>query len=305
MSSTIVLNQSNIVNIENNTFVYKFPNSVHFPNHQIAIQSVSMYYSWLNINSTPLDNNTLTISFYSNDTLTTNTITIPNGLYEITDINNYFQYWSIQNGMYLIDSAGDYTYFFEIMVNPTYYAIQLNTFQIPISLPLGYTQPDNWIGFPTTVYNPSITILSNFNNLIGFPSGFSTPLNSSVSLSYGSMNEEGSYAVLSSDFGLTPNVQPNSNVLFSVSNINNKYAIPSSIIYSLSPSVAIGSQIIEKPPQFSWNKLLAGTYHEIRLQLLGTDYKPLTILDKNMTILLVIRDIKDEISAFSSILGGK
>jgi len=301
MSSTIVLNQSNIVNAENNTFVYKFPNSVHFPNHQIAIQSVSMYYSWQNINSTPLDNNKLTISYYSNDTLTTNTITIPNGLYEITDINNYFQYWSIQNGLYLIDEVGDYTYFFEIMVNPTYYAIQINTFQIPIALPLGFTAPENWIGYPTTPYNPSLTILSNFNNIIGFPAGFSTPLNSSISLSYGSMNEEGSYAVLSSDFGLTPNVQPNSNVLFSVSNINNKYAIPSSIIYSLSPSVAIGNQIIEKPPQFSWNKLLPGTYHELRLQLLGTDYKPLTILDKNMTILLVIRDVKEELM----FLGGK
>jgi len=301
MSSTIVLNQSNIINSENNTFVYKFPNSVHFPNHQIAIQSVSMYYSWTNINSIPLDNNTLTISYYVDNVVTTNTITIPNGLYEITDISYFFQYWSIQNGLYLIDEVGDYTYFFEIMVNPTYYAIQINTFQIPSSLPLGFTAPENWIGFPTTPYNPSLTILSNFNNIIGFPAGFVTPFNSTSTYSNGLFNTEGNYSVLSSDFGLTPNVQPNSNVLFSVSNINNKYAIPSSIIYSLSPSVAIGNQIIEKPPQFSWNKLLPGTYHELRLQLLGTDYKPLTILDKNMTILLVIRDVREEIM----LLGGK
>jgi len=44
-------------------------------------------------------------------------------------------------------------------------------------------------------------------------------------------------------------VQPNSNILFSISNINNKYANPSSI---LTPAVAIGAQIIEKPPQFSY-----------------------------------------------------
>ena len=91
-------------------------------------------------------------------------------------------------------------------------------------------------------------------------------------------------------------------MLFSVSNINNKYASPSSIIYSLSPNVAIGSQIIEKPPQFSWNKLLPETYNEIRLQLLGNDYKPLNILDKNMTILLAIKNIKDD--EFMSLIQG-
>jgi len=51
MTSTIVLNQNNLINNENNTFVYKFPNSVQFPNHQIAVQSISMYYSWTNINT--------------------------------------------------------------------------------------------------------------------------------------------------------------------------------------------------------------------------------------------------------------
>jgi len=132
------------------------------------------------------------------------------------------------------------------MVNPTYYAIQINTFQIPSSLPLGFTE--NWIGFPTTPYNPPLTILSNFNNIIIYrkPAGFITSFNSTSTYSNGLFNTEENYSVLSSDFGLTPNVQPNRNVLFSVSNINNKYAIPSSIIYSLSPSVTIGNQIIEK-----------------------------------------------------------
>jgi len=78
-----------------------------------------------------------------------------------------------------------------------------------------------------------------------------------------------------------------------ISNIANKYAIPNSIIYSLSPSVAFGEQINEYPPQFAWNKLLSGTYNELRLQILGIDFQPLTILDPNMTIVLVIRDTKD------------
>ena len=300
-SSTIVLNSSNIVNTENNTFVYKFPNSVQFPHHQIALQSVSMYYSWENINSTTLNNNSLSISYYSNNILITKTIVIPNGLYEVTDLNNYFQFWSIENGLYLIDDVGNYVYFFEIMVNPTYYAVQINTYPIPISLPTNYTAPSNWIGFYSSSYNPQLTIFTNFNNVIGFPANFQTPLNPPTYTGLGSSTEEGVYSILSSDFGLTPNIQPNSNILFSISNINNKYANPSTIIYSLTPAVAIGQQIIEKPPQFSYNRLLAGTYNEIRLQLLGYDMKPLTILDKNIVILLSIRDVKEDIN----ILNGK
>jgi hypothetical protein len=300
MTSIIVLNQDNIVNAENNSLVYKFPNSVQFPHHQIAVQSVSMYYSWQNINSSPLANNTLQLTWIVGTTQTTNTITIPNGLYEITDINYYFQWWSIQNGFYLIDATGNNVYYFEMLVNPTTYSIQINTFPVPTSLPTNYTAPSNWIGYPTTTYNPSLTFLANFNQIIGFSAGFTTPLTNSGSY-IGTFNQYGTYTVLSTT---TPNVQPNSNMLFSVSNINNKYASPSSIIYSLSPNVAIGSQIIEKPPQFSWNKLLAGTYNELRLQLLGNDYKPLNILDKNMTILLAIKNIKDE-EVLSLIQGSK
>lgn len=62
MVATIVLNQSNLLpNGNNNTFIYKFPNSVAFPNHEIAVQSINMYYSWSNINPAPLNNTTFFI----------------------------------------------------------------------------------------------------------------------------------------------------------------------------------------------------------------------------------------------------
>jgi len=298
MTSTIVLNQNNLINSDNNTFIYKFPNSVKFPHHQIAIQSISMYYSWTNINATPLNNNQLQVTWIVGTSSTVNTMIIPDGLYEITDIQNYFMYWCIQQGFYLIDSNGDYVYFFEILVNPTYYAIQLNTYPVPTSLPTGYTAPHNWIGFPTSIYNPSITFLSNFNQVVGFPANYSSPLNPPL-------NIENTYAY-SINSSSTPQVQPNSNLLFSVSNISNKYASPSSIIYSLAPSVAIGQQIIEKPPQLAWNQLLAGTYNEIRLQLLGSDFKPIQILDANMTILIAIRDMKEDFGGIiNSLITGK
>ena len=57
--NTIVLNSTNIVSGSNNSsLTYRFPNSVTFDDHQVAVQSVSLYYSWQNINNTTLKNNT-------------------------------------------------------------------------------------------------------------------------------------------------------------------------------------------------------------------------------------------------------
>jgi len=69
---TIVLNQTNIVNLNNgnNQLVYKFPNSVLFSGTSIAVSSVSMYYSWFNI-STSLQNNNFSYTWTSGTTTTT------------------------------------------------------------------------------------------------------------------------------------------------------------------------------------------------------------------------------------------
>jgi len=294
MVATIVLNQANIVpDGNNNSLIYKFPNSVAFPNHEIAIQNIVMYYSWENINSSPLSNNTFSYAWVSGSTTTVYNLVIPDGLYEVSDLNYYLQYSFIKNGTYLIDDAGRNVYYAEFLINPTKYAVQINTFPVPTSLTglTGWTTPvaepasgsAGWVGFATTTFNPQLTIPNSLNKILGFttPNPFQTAINTGVgtNLSYIS--------------NVAPQVQPNSSVYVSLSNISNKYSVPSSIIYSLSPNVAFGEQINDYPPQFVWNKLLSGTYNELRLQILGIDFQPLKIRDPNMTIILVIRDTKD------------
>lgn len=306
MVATIVLNQSNIVaDGNNNTLVYRFPNSVSFPSHEIAIQNITMYYAWENVNASPLQNNTFSYAWVVGGVTTTYNVVIPNGLYEVTDLNYYLQYVFIQNGTYLINSAKENVYYAEFIVNPNRYSIQINTFPVPTSLPVGWTAPvadpasgaSGWVGFPTNTFNPRLTIPASLNALLGFttPVPFVTSLNSGVgtNLSYIS--------------NTAPQVQPNSSIYFSISNIANKYAIPNSILYSLSPNVAFGEQIRETPPQFAWNKLLSGTYNELRLQILGINFQPIKLLDPNMTIVLVLRDTKDLglQELVSTVAGGK
>lgn len=291
--STIVLDSSNIEGTDNNTLVYKFPNSVKFDNHEIAVQSVTMYYSWENINDTTLSNNVFSIQWVSGTTVTTYPIVIPSGLYEVIDLNNYLQFFCIQHGLFLIDENARFVYYAEMVVNAQQYAVQVNTFPVPLTLPLNWTAPVSdpvtgqgaWPGFPTATFNPSLIFPAKFNEIVGYAVNFATGLNQAPSPTAGQN--------LSFYSSVSPQVQPNSSIYLSLSNINNKYAVPSSIVYSISPTVAFGEQINSVPPNFTWNRLLNGTYNEIRLQILGLNKQPLILLDGNMTIMLSIRDLKE------------
>jgi len=289
---TLVLNQSNLVQDgQNNKFVYKFPNSVQFRDCYISFASCSMYYSWFNIAS-EFSNNTFSYNWINGAGVpTTYTITIPDGIYEIDTLNKFLQYTFIQNGHYLVNSASQNVYYAEFIVNPARYAVQINTFLFPTALPVGYTNPAG-VPFPPQSFNPIITIPANLNVIMGFTAGFATDQNLNNAYippvsQYVSKLANGTLSYISQ---VAPNVQPNSSILFSVSNIENAYANPSSILYSLVPNVGIGEIINERPAQFIWTKLINGTYNELRLTILGTNLSPLKINDPQITIVLVIRD---------------
>ena len=96
---TIALNQSHCLDTtQNNTYVYNFPNSVQFVNDEsIAVASISMFYSWYNI-SAALSNNTYTYTWTSGATTTTYTVLIPDGIYNISDLNKHLQFTMVNNG---------------------------------------------------------------------------------------------------------------------------------------------------------------------------------------------------------------
>ena len=291
----IVFNQTNIVpDGQNNKLVYKFPNSVNLKDKYIAVSEISMYYSWFNI-ATIYSNNYFTYTWTVGVTTTTYTITIPDGLYEINDLNNLIQYTCLVNKTYWTNTGGTVNYYpFEMILNPVRYAVQLNTYLIPTSTPVGGAIPIGFPGWPGTVQNTVVTIPANLNIIIGFTAGFvsfnnfNNPVGNPATTPYVSKDQaSGTISYLSTQ---APQVQPNNSVIFSLSGINNPYTQPSSVIYSLNPNVAVGQQVFQVPPNFMWCKMIEGTYNELRLTLLGNDLKPLVIQDPNMTFLLTIRD---------------
>jgi len=294
---TIVLTASNVEGNDNNTFVYNFPNSVILKDKYIAVSSITMYYCWFNIRSS-YNNNTFTYSWTVGGVSTNYNVILPDGLYEIADINSYLQWTMIENGHYLIDTAGDNVYYAELVVNPTRNKVQLNTYQVPTSLPTGFTQPTGFAGYPTQTFNPIITFTAEFNKIVGYTAGFASNPNINGAYIPPTGNNNNNWVAkedqkLSYLSNLIANVQPNSSIFMGISNINNPYSQPSSIIYSVVPNVAIGQQITERPPNFMWNKMIDGTYNQLRVQFLGLDKSPIPLTDPNLTIMLVIRD-KDE-----------
>ena len=103
-----------------------------------------------------------------------------------------------------------------------------------------------------------------------------------------------SYSTLQASLSsITPQVSPLSSYLMTCSLINNKYAIPNSLLYSFPPKGAYGVQYEVAPYQLVWIDIIPGQYNQITITLTDQLGNPTTILDPNMTILIAITDPQD------------
>jgi hypothetical protein len=244
-----------------------------------------MYSCYYNVTAA-IANNVFTITIYPADVYAqTFTITVPDGSYTVADLNSYFQYWSIQNSLYLINSVGDYVYFASFAVNAVKYAIELQTISCPYNgdvstLPLGWTLP---LGFPTA---PAVN--ASWNAVVAFPNaGMAEYFGFAVN--FATAANSGNTTTLAYLSTIAPQIQPNPSLLLSITGISNKYAA-TPIIYSFSSAgVAFGSMISEKPNNLMWSTLNSGTYNELRITFLGTDLRPMTLLDPSITLLLALK----------------
>ena len=288
---TLIVNSTNLVTDgQNNKLVYKFPNSVYFKDSFISLSQAQMYYSWFNITSEFNNNRIQYIWIDGAGVQTTYTITIPDGLYEVNTLNQLLQYTFIQNGHYLVNS-GQNVYYAEFILNPSRYAVQINTFLFPTSLPVGYTNPAG-VAFPPQSFNPSIILPPKVNVILGFIPNFTTDLNINNAFvppvsPYVSKLANGTLSYIST---VAPNLQPNSSVIINISNIDNQYAQPTGTCYTIIPTVAIGEVINEKPVNYIWNKLIPGTYNQLTINILGNDLAPIKIQDPSMTFVFVIKE---------------
>lgn len=287
MKSLIINGTTVVSNGFNDTYKYNFPvGSVEFKDDMIALSSINMYYSWFNITSgntgSRYNNNQFQYVWYNAAGSATFTITIPDGYYSVAGLNSFLQSRMVANGHYLVNASGQFVYYLEFIENPNYYAVQFNSYPIPTALPAGWTNPAG-LTFPAVATTPQIIISStnNFSRIIGFNAG-----------TYPSPVQATNYSKISN---FTPQVSPVNSLIVSCTLLNNKYAIPSTLLYSFSPAGTVfGDLIVEKPPELAFVDIQDGNYTDFTIEFRDQNLNRIAINDPNLVILLLIKNRKED-----------
>jgi len=287
MSFTLVINNSNVVNTNTNaTYEYKFiGGGFSVPDGmECMVSSAQIPYSIFNITEA-YNNNRFRLSFPTGSLSTSYTdfnITIPDGFYTIDDFNSYMQQYAISNGLYLINNVGENVYYTPAFyVNAVSYAVQMLLYTVPRSLPSGWSQPSNWIGYSTwtTDRTPHVHILANsrFGDFIGFTTGtYPTPILRTTD-----------YSVLSNK---TPIGSYVNSIIIHSSLVNNPVVSPSDIIDAFQiVDTKFGSNINYQPSVEKFVRLTKGTYNSMIIYLTDQNNNPLTLLDNNLLITLLFK----------------
>jgi hypothetical protein len=279
MSNTIVINSSNATS-QKHIFNYNFINGSFTCNEntKISVSSVSIPYSWFNI-STINNNNKFTLTWIVGSTVTSYPFTIPDGFYTTTNINQFIQQKCLDNGFYLINASGQNVYYFDLSYNLTYYGTQLLLFPIPLSLPVGWTQPSNFAGYPTTAIRCPQFILpasGSIGSIIGFESN----------TTYGLINTPNSQSILST---LTPQGTKVNSVIMRCSLIENNIAMPSDILDSFPITSSFGNNIVYEPSFNKWVKVKSGKYNIFSLSFNDEFGNALPMRDTNILVTLLLK----------------
>jgi hypothetical protein len=173
---TITINTTHWVS-NTNRYRFTFPTQVDLTRCRpaLGVSQIALYNSVANI-SAALGNNTFTITWVD---ATSKTFTIPDGYYDSTALNLFVQFCCAQQGWYLQSSTttSQAIYFIQITANSTVYALEVDVYVVPKTLPSGYTLPSNatW-SLPTATAGrfPQITFCSGLLTLLGFSHSVTT-----------------------------------------------------------------------------------------------------------------------------------
>ena len=268
-----------------NVFQYSFPSgSVNFKNNSIALQSVIIPYSWYNITSA-YNNNSFQVIYPDGASTITKTYTLPDGFYQITDINNYLQAQMIAQGYFLVNAQNQNVYYIEIVPNGNLDKVQINCYQTPTSLPTGYAYGSSGTwgtnGLPSNVNQvPQIVISASntFSTLIGF----------SAATYPSTATQTSTYSATST---IIPQLSNVASLICTCSLVNNILANPANTMNSIPITSTFGSQIIYAPTYLVKLNILDGNYNQLTFSFFDNNLNALKILDENITInLLIFKD---------------
>jgi hypothetical protein len=281
MTFNLVMNSNNVVAGSNNTrYSYTFLNNnlTILDEAEICVSNITIPYSWFNI-TTVYANRTFNVIWDIAGTAYTVSFTLQEGFYTINTLNEAFQQLFINQGMYLINQNGNYVYYLTLVYNPSTYGVQLIASVIPSSLPVGWTQPSNFFGYPSVARTPQLSLLSTSNlyQILGFVNNADYP---STSLTVPA-------SFLSTFTPIGSNVN---SLIITCNLVNNPCGFPSNILDTMPITSTFASNINYSPYALKWVKISAGTYQKMEIQIVDQNLNAMNILDNNVCISLLMNN---------------
>jgi hypothetical protein len=280
---TLILTQKDVVAGSNNTTLeYVFPGGgiKVEEGSKVALASITMYNSTPNITTTY---NNMSFQYIWIDGLTY-TVTMPDGFYEISDINNFLHQTMLNNGHYLVEvSTGNFVWFLTLAVNTSTYKIDVVTYRMnqtlfpPASYTVGTGTAPAWTNPVAPGTYPRIIVQANaFTDVIGFVAG-----------TYPAAGLTGDNITTSSTY--IPQVSPLSAYIVTCNLVNNTWATPPNLLYSFPPASTFGAQFIVAPNEMSFIDTNPGYYGSFKLEFKDQDNRNTVLLDPNITCLIIYK----------------
>ena len=277
--NTVILNSQNFDSTSTNRFIYNFPSNIKMEaGTTIGVESLSVYNSIFNVEASR-GNNTFSIIWNADSAVTYN-FTIPDGFYSISDLNYYIQYECVQNDLYVTNSAGNYVYFVELVVNSTVYGAELRCYALPDATEagvLGYTKPSgaSWSFHASLDQTPQFVVpTAVFGALFGFATG-----------TFPSSVESTSQYIANT---LTPQISVVNSLIVTCNLINNDLSNPVNVFFSMPLNAPYGSLMTSSNASRMDNYVFEGTYNRIVLEFLDQQYNRVSLHDTEVLIKLVL-----------------
>lgn len=261
------------------SYTFKFGKTVDFAKgSKVGLVNCSMYNSTANI-SNAFGNNQMSITWIDGTVLS---ITLPNGYYAYSDLQNNIQdYLNKNNWYYTQNNVAMYA--FQIDENIPLYKAQLNINPVPSAAQatsLGLTLPTGatWT-WPENPITPQITFNTGLGQIMGFVNNLTFPRGGPVA---------NVYAVTSDVF---PIISPVYMYILSLNILNNNLNTANNQIFTSVPlNNSFGGLVTfgnGSNPQMV--NIYPSRYTQITVRFLDQNLNPVTLIDPELSLLLILK----------------
>ena len=240
---------------------------------EVCLSQISLMFSWQNVTAA-YGNNTISYIFNSQ----TYTVTLADGFYKASDINNVLQAYQKSQGHYLVVTSSDnvisYEYLIVLQPNYVFSSTTITINPTPATLPAGTTNPNNLpLGVGAQI------VLGSIGELLGYLPG-----------TYPSAMQATKYQTNGSIFPQNPvqTVSVCTNLVQSSLYNSNSSSIHTMIIQNAS----WGDIISSEPTQKVWLPVLNCEIPSIRCELRDQSGRPINILNRNLLITIFLRKVR-------------